>query len=134
MLHDLSDEAVACAKEMVTEENVIIGLADTELKLYVKAMVEYAGHVAYAVIENDHDNIVETGFDNAVVSMERGESADECPDSKSTLDYGLTVKEILEFASSVALVSLFSKDATSGIVSEEKVKEISKEYGRKNIC
>ena len=87
---------------MVTEENVIIGLADTELKLYVKAMVEFAGHVAYAVIENDHDNIVETGFDNAVVSMERGESADECPDSKSTLDYGLTVKEILEFASTAA--------------------------------
>ena len=43
-------------------------------------------------------------------------------------------KEILEFASSVALVSLFSKDATSGIVSEEKIKEISKKYGRKNIC
>ena len=43
-------------------------------------------------------------------------------------------KEILEFASSVALVSLFSKDATSGIVNEEKTKEISKEYGRKNIC
>ena len=102
VLNDLSDEAVACAKEMVTEENVIIGLADTELKLYVKAMVEFAGHVAYAVIENDHDNIVETGFDNAVVSMERGESADECPDSKSTLDYGLTVKEILEFASTAA--------------------------------
>ena len=102
VLHDLSDEAVACAKEMVKEENVIIGLADTELKLYVKAMVEFAGHVAYAAIENDHDNIVETGFDNAVVSMERGESADECPDSKSTLDYGLTVKEILEFASTAA--------------------------------
>lgn len=47
---------------------------------------------------------------------------------------GKSDKEILEFASSVALVSLFSKDATSGIVIEEKVKEISKEYGRKNIC
>ncbi len=43
-------------------------------------------------------------------------------------------KEILEFASSVALVSLFSKDATSGIVCEERIKEISKEYGRKKIC
>ena len=44
---------------------------------------------------------------------------------------GKSDEEILEFASSVALVSLFSKDATSGIVCEEKVKEISKEYGRK---
>ncbi len=47
---------------------------------------------------------------------------------------GKSDKEILEFASSVALVSLFSKDATSGIVCEEKIKEISKEYGRKKIC
>ena len=44
---------------------------------------------------------------------------------------GKSDREILDFASSVALVSLFSKDATSGIVCEEKVKEISKEYGRK---
>jgi len=43
-------------------------------------------------------------------------------------------REILEFASATALVSLFSKDATSGIVSEEKIKEISKEYSRRNIC
>ena len=101
VLNDLSDEAVACAKRLVENEDVSIQLADTELKLYVKAMVEYDGHVAYAVIENDHDNIVETGFDNAVVSMERGESAEECTEQKSTLDYGLTVKEILEFASTV---------------------------------
>ncbi|MBE6250528.1 MAG: serine dehydratase subunit alpha family protein [Bacteroidales bacterium] len=101
VLNDLSDEAVACAKRLVEKEDVSIQLADTELKLYVKAMVEYDGHVAYAVIENDHDNIVETGFDNAVVSMERGESAEECTEQKSTLDYGLTVKEILEFASTV---------------------------------
>ena len=101
VLNDLSDEAVACAKRLVENEDVSIQLADTELKLYVKAMVEYDGHVAYAVIENEHDNIVETGFDNAVVSMERGESAEECTEQKSTLDYGLTVKEILEFASTV---------------------------------
>lgn len=47
---------------------------------------------------------------------------------------GKSDKEILEFASSVALVSLFSKDATSGIVCEDKVKEISKKYDRKKIC
>ena len=47
---------------------------------------------------------------------------------------GKSDKEILEYASSTALVSLFSKDATSGIVSEEKIIEISKEYDRKKIC
>ena len=102
VLNDLSEEAVTCAKNIVDRENVTIGLADTELKLYVKATVEYNGHAAYSVIENDHDNIVETGFDNAVISFERGESTDECIEQKSTPDYGLTVKEILEFTSEVA--------------------------------
>ena len=102
VLNDLSEEAVTCAKNMVDRENVTIVLADTKLKLYVKATVEYNGHAAYSVIENDHDNIVETGFDNAVISFERGESTDECIEQKSTPDYGLTVKEILEFTSEVA--------------------------------
>jgi sugar/nucleoside kinase (ribokinase family) len=57
-----------------------------------------------------------------------------CAGSLLAIYDGKSDKEILEFASSVALVSLFSKDATSGIVSEDMVKEISKEYGRKKIC
>ena len=101
VLHDLSDEAVACAKAMVEREDINISLADTELKLYVRASVEHNGHVAYAVIENDHDNIVETGYDNAIVTMKRESVAEDCTPQKSTLDYGLTVKEILDFAATV---------------------------------
>jgi sugar/nucleoside kinase (ribokinase family) len=43
-------------------------------------------------------------------------------------------KEILEFASATALVSLFSKDATSSIACENDIKEISKKYDRKRLC
>ena len=43
-------------------------------------------------------------------------------------------KEILEFASSVALVSLFAPDATSGIVTEEEINKICKNKDRKKIC
>ena len=46
----------------------------------------------------------------------------------------LSDKEILEFASSVALVSLFAPDATSGIVSEDKIKKICENKDRKKIC
>ena len=46
----------------------------------------------------------------------------------------LTDREILEFASSVALVSLFAPDATSGIVDEEKIKKICENKKRKNNC
>ena len=99
VLHDLSDAAIARAKEM--EGRVAVGLAESDLKLYVKASVEYGGHTAYAVIEKDHDNICETGCDGKILSSSKAGGQD-CTDHSSTLDYGLTVKEILEFASSVA--------------------------------
>ena len=99
VLHDLSDAAIARAKEM--EGKVVVGLAESDLKLYVKASVEYGGHTAYAVIEKDHDNICETGCDGKILSSYKAGGQD-CTDHSSTLDYGLTVKEILEFASSVA--------------------------------
>ena len=43
-------------------------------------------------------------------------------------------KEILEFASSVALVSLFAPDATSGIVDEDEIKKICNNKERRQIC
>ena len=102
VLNDLTDTTVALSKEMVEKGLVTVGLAETDLKLYVKATIEYDGHSSYAVIEKDHDNIVETGFDGKVLSAAAKSSADECVEQKTTLDYHLTVKEILEFASTVA--------------------------------
>lgn len=102
VLNDLTDETVAQAKSIVESGLVTIGLAETELKLYVRAFVEYNGHSAYAVIENDHDNISETGVDGSVLLINENGKSTECIEQKSTLDYNLTVKEILEFASTVA--------------------------------
>ena len=101
VLNDVCDATVERAKKMVAENYVTVGLAETDLKLYVKAIVESEGHSAYAVIEKDHDNIVETGFDGKAVTLAESGASQECAESKSTLDYGLTVKEILEFASTV---------------------------------
>ena len=101
VLNDLNDEAVATAKAMVEDGRITISLAETDLKLYVKASVEHDGHCAYAVIEKDHDNIVETGFDGDVTTSAVKDTDDDCADQKSTLDYHLSVKEILEFASTV---------------------------------
>ena len=102
VLNDVSDATVELAREMVEKGLVNVGLAETDLKLYVKATVEYDGHSAYAVIEKDHDNIVETGFDGVVMSSAAVSNEEECVEQKTTLDYHLTVKEILEFASTVA--------------------------------
>ena len=69
VLNDLNDEAVATAKAMVEDGRITISLAETDLKLYVKASVEHDGHCAYAVIEKDHDNIVETGLTEMLLHL-----------------------------------------------------------------
>ena len=57
-----------------------------------------------------------------------------CAGALMGLHDGLSDKEILEFASSVALISLFAPDATSGILTEEEIKKICKNKERKEIC
>ena len=102
VLSDLDPVSIGQAKKMVEEEAVKIGLAETDLKLYVKASVLSDGHKASAVIAGDHDNIIETSFDDEVLTSSQKKSDGEVKESKSTLDYKLTVKEIYEFASTVA--------------------------------
>ncbi|MBR1956750.1 MAG: serine dehydratase subunit alpha family protein [Bacteroidales bacterium] len=102
VLSDLDPVSIGQAKKMVEEDAVKIGLAETDLKLYVKASVLSDGHKASAVIAGDHDNIVETSFDGQLLSSSQKKADGEVKESKSTLDYKLTVKEIYEFASTVA--------------------------------
>ena len=102
VLHDLNEASIAKAKELVEEKSVNIGLADTTHKLYVKGYIEYDGHCASVVIEDDHDNIVETCLDGTTLTSSRKTSDGDCNDQKSTLDYNLSVKEILDFASNVS--------------------------------
>lgn len=100
VLHDLNDRAIERAKAIVNEEKVTVTLAETDHKLYVKATItDSCGHNACTVIEDDHDNIVETSFGKEVLTSSHKQG--KCAEQKSTLDYGLTVREILDFASSV---------------------------------
>ena len=103
VLHDLDDRSIAKAKELVESKSVIVGVADTGHKLYVKASVEVTGdHCASAVIEDDHDRIIETCYDGTVLSCGRSTEAVVMTEQKNTLDYNLTVKEIFEFAKTVS--------------------------------
>jgi len=103
VLHDLDEKSIARAKELVETDAVTVGLAETGHKLYVKASVKNCeGHLASAVIEDDHDNIVETSFDKSVLSSSHKTDDNAACDQKTTLDYKLTVKEIVEFASTVS--------------------------------
>ena len=103
VLHDLDAEAIEHAKAIVENKNVAIGVADTDKKLYVKAAVELCdGHCSSTVIQDDHDRIVETAFDGEILTSCQNDSAAEAVEQKTTLDYKLTVREIFDFAKSVA--------------------------------
>ena len=104
VLHGVSYSAVSRAKELVASKRVTISVADTDHLLYVKATVSLGEGIqasaevhprAYAVIEDDHDKIVETSFaDRILMSSESGAAVKD----RTTLDYGLTVREIYDFA------------------------------------
>ena len=102
VLNDLDEAYIARAKQLVEDKSVNIGLADTTHKLYVKAYIDYNGHTSSALIVDDHDNIIETSLDDKILSASSKEAGIENPDQKTTLDYHLTVREIVDFASSVA--------------------------------
>ena len=103
VLNDLDDTSIAHAKEMVEAKTVTVGIADTDRKLYVKASVTSdCGHTAYAVIQDNHDSIVETGFDGCVLTDSNTSSCHTAVEGKTTLDYNLTVREIFDFACNIA--------------------------------
>ena len=104
VLSGLTPRAVERAKELVAQGCIHICVADTPHLLYVKATVavedgtvasaEVDPH-AYAVIEDDHDRIVETSFaDRILMSSESAAAAQDRQQGK----YDLTVRDILDFA------------------------------------
>lgn len=106
VLSGLSPSAVERAKALVADKKVTISVAPTDRLLYVKATVTVDGGAhasaevdphAYAIIEDDHDKIVETSFaDKILMSSESGAAAAEHISDA----YDLTVKDICDFASS----------------------------------
>ena len=105
VLKGLTPEAVQRAKQLVADGKVHIEVADTEHLLYVKATVTVDGRAmasaevaphAYAIIEDDHDRIVETSFaDKILMSSESGAAVKE---RATEVQYDLTVKDIFDFA------------------------------------
>jgi len=112
VLADLTDVAVKRALELVEGQKVTISVADTDHLLYVKATVCANGQAqasaevnpqAYAIIEDDHDRIVETCFaDRILMSSESAaglSGADEGEDTPS-------VREILDFANNAPFADI----------------------------
>ena len=103
VLKNPEPEDIRRARELVEAKAVCVNIADTEHLLYVKATVWLEGvHVstelnpyAYAVIEDNHDCIVETSFADTILMSSEAAAASADIGRK---DYGLSVKEIFDFA------------------------------------
>ena len=128
VLSGLTPAAVQRAKGLVAEGRVHISVADTPHLLYVKATVTLDGGAvasaevnphAYAVIEDDHDRIVETSFaDRILMSSESAAAASE----RSGGEYDLTVKEIYDFACNAAFddIAFILEDRTLNLALAEE--------------
>jgi len=100
VLKDIDDEAVTEAKKLVAENKISIKVADTDRKLYVKATISCGPHSATALIEDAHDKIVETWFDNDVLTdISNSLESDTSDNAVAT---GLSVKEIFDFINTVS--------------------------------
>lgn len=148
VLKDLTPESVALAKEMVDSKRVNILLANTPIKLYIYAKAYNVNRsvVASAVVQDNHDSIISVKLNNKELLLEDAASSSELGSgngytsegecsviskSKSTRDYKLTVKEIVEFAKEVELSKIeFILD--SATLNEALAKEgLDKDYGLK---
>ena len=112
VLADLTDVAVKRALELVEGQKVSISVADTDHLLYVKATVCANGQAqasaevnpqAYAIIEDDHDRIVETCFADRILMSSESAAGLSGPDEGEDTP---SVREILDFATNAPFADI----------------------------
>ncbi|MEG0518114.1 MAG: L-serine ammonia-lyase, iron-sulfur-dependent, subunit alpha [Bacteroidales bacterium] len=107
VLKELDEKSIQEAKKMVSDKNVKISLANTTTKLYIEATAigKEGEHKSTTIIKDNHDSIISVirdGEELLVVETSKEKNADGSAavvaQDKTTLDYKLTVEEILNFA------------------------------------
>ena len=112
VLANLSEAAVNRALELVENQKVSISVADTDHLLYVKATVCANGQAqasaevnpqAYAIIEDDHDRIVETCYADRILMSSESAAGLSGPDEGEETP---SVREILDFANNAPFADI----------------------------
>lgn len=99
VLKDLDDNGIALAKKLVDRNAVEIVLEKGCPKLYVRTEITSAGHTSSCTIKDEHDKITEVRFDGETLhSTEYNDNRD----GEEERNYNLTVREIYDFATSIA--------------------------------
>ena len=101
VLKDLNEATLSQAKAMVADGKVKISLADTTVKLFIKAYAISGENKASTTIKDNHDSIISVtlnGVEKLADLNPVQDGSSVVTAEKSTLDYKLSVKEILDFA------------------------------------
>lgn len=101
VLKGLSAEQKETAKKMVADEAVQIGLADTDEKVYIRAVVYGAHGTAEAVIAGAHTNLVRLSKNGETLFEKELEKAASGQAQQEEAAYDITLKEIVEFVDQV---------------------------------
>ncbi len=70
ILGEVDDDCRNIAKSLICNNKVIVKIADTDKKVYVKVIVKSGDDTAEAIIEDKHDNIVSISLNNSFLKKE----------------------------------------------------------------
>lgn len=106
---DVSQEDIRQAEKFISEGRIDIKMADTEEKLYIRAVCTGGNEEAETIIQKNHTNIVMIIHNGKRIYLQKEECSRE---PEKTLACSLTVKEICRFVQEVPLSELlFLKEA-----------------------
>lgn len=100
VLNGLSDGQKQTAKKMSAEKAVKVGIADTEEKIYIQAIVENGSKTAQAVIAGTHTNLVLLKRGEQVIEEHPLEKQDTAGGEEEKA-YAMTLEKIVDFVDSV---------------------------------
>lgn len=106
VFNDLTPEAVAEAKKIVNQKRVTISVANTPIKLFVRAIARNGDNYAQTEIADIHDNIVYNGINGKPLSEDRNDSPDQENGGDKDADnhlVRLSVRDIWDYVHQVGL-------------------------------
>jgi len=74
ILGEIDDNCRSVARELIYNNKVLVRIADTDKKVYVKVIVKSDNNVSEAIIEDKHDNIVDISLNNSTVFTKKTNS------------------------------------------------------------
>lgn len=104
VLNGLSEELRERAKRMVSEKRVVIGVADTEEKVYIRATCVAGERNASALLERTHTGLVRLERDGRVLLDRAGLVPEQAGEEKPApeIPEDMTLERIVDFVSSVS--------------------------------